>query len=120
VLANAGAWHQWTTPRYEDPVPEPIAFLATGPQGSTYAGFNSGFQSKDGDGGWEEHSFVRIDRPFISITGVGDETNEPPESWVTGFLTSVGAGNKLLTWTPIHRPCTRRWTFTNVIPRSSR
>jgi len=100
VHIAAGAWQQFTVIRYEEPVPEPVAFFATGPQGPEYAGFRSGFQSKDGDAGWPEHSWAGIDRPYMFVSGVGDETNEPPEARTAAFLTSVGAGNKFLVWDP--------------------
>ncbi len=104
VHVNAGAWQQWDagSQRYHEPVRGPVAFFAAGPQGPEYAGFNSGFQSRDGDAedgtGWDEHSWVGIERPYMFVTGVGDETNEPPESRVAGFLTSVGNDNKFLLW----------------------
>lgn len=101
VHVNAGAWQQWQTdaPRYdEDTLREPVAFFAAGPQGPEYAGFGSGFQSRDGDAGWTEHSWTSIERPFMFVTGVGDETNEPPETRVAGFLTSSGNDNKYLLW----------------------
>ena len=90
-LANAGAWQQWETGTVpiDERVDEPVAFMATGVQGPMYAGFPTGFQPD---------SFAGIDRPFLSITGVGDETGEPPETRVTNWLTSVGAGDKVLSW----------------------
>lgn len=82
VLANAGAWQQWEPggPRYNERSDAPIAFLATGVQGPMYAGFRSGFQSPGGHSAVAEHSFAGIDRPFMFITGVGDETGEPPDT----------------------------------------
>jgi len=99
VLANAGAWQQWSadTLQYQERNDTPIAFLATGVQGSMYAGFNSGFQSPGSAGGFPEHSYAGIDRPFLFITGVGDETGEPPESRVAAWLTSR-PGDKVLLW----------------------
>jgi hypothetical protein len=90
VLANAGATQQWLEggPIYNERDDRPIAFLATGPQGPLYAGFKSGFGST---------SFVGMDRPFMFISGVGDETGEPPESRTTGWLRSP-ASNKVLSW----------------------
>ena len=90
VLAAAGASQQWLEggPIYSERDSRPIAFLASGPQGPLYAGFNSGFQS---------NSFVEVDRPFMFITGVGDETGEPSETRTTGWLTSA-SGNKVLSW----------------------
>jgi hypothetical protein len=99
VLANAGAWQRWTpgAPQYDERNDAPIAFLATGVQGPMYAGFRSGFQSPGTHRAITEHSFVGIDRPFMFITGVGDETGEPPEARVTAWLTSP-SGNKALVW----------------------
>ena len=99
VLANAGAWQQWTAtgPRYDEKDDTPIAFLASGVQGPMYAGFHSGFHSPGEYAGLNEHSFKYMDRPFVFITGVGDETGEPPEARATGWLTSI-PGNKLLLW----------------------
>ena len=90
VLASAGAWQKWVVggTQYDERDDRPIAFIASGPQGPVYAGFASGFQSASYDG---------IERPFLFITGAGDETGEPPESRVTGWLRSV-AGNKALSW----------------------
>lgn len=100
VHVNAGAWQQWTTDseKYRDRIHEAVAFFAAGPQGPEYAGFGSGFQSKDGDAGWDVHSWAEIERPFMFVTGIGDETNEPPESRVAAFLSSVGNGNKYMLW----------------------
>jgi hypothetical protein len=101
VLANAGAWQQWKPggprQRYNERNDAPIAFLATGVQGPMYAGFHAGFQSPGTHSAITEHSFVGIDRPFMFITGVGDETGEPPEARVTAWLTSR-PGNKTLLW----------------------
>lgn len=99
VLANAGAWQQWEPngPQYNERNDTPIAFLATGVQGPMYAGFDSGFQSPGSHRGVAEHSFAGIDRPFLFISGVGDETGEPPETRLTAWLTSV-SGNKVLVW----------------------
>ena len=90
VLSNAGAFQQWVTggTRYEERDDRPIAFLASGPQGPMYAGFASGFQTT---------SFLKIDRPFMFITGVGDETGEPIPTRVIGWITSI-PGNKALVW----------------------
>jgi predicted dienelactone hydrolase len=102
VLANAGAWQQWEPdgPRYYERNDAPIAFLATGVQGPMYAGFGSGFQSPGSHRGTAEHSFAGIDRPFMFITGVGDETGEPPETRVTAWLTSL-PGDKVLVWNTV-------------------
>ena len=99
VLANAGAWQQWMpgAPRYDERNDAPIAFLATGVQGPMYAGFQAGFQSPGTHRAIAEHSFVGIDRPFMFITGVGDETGEPPEARVTAWLTAA-PGGKALVW----------------------
>lgn len=90
VLANAGAFQQWVKggKKYNTRVDAPIAFMASGPQGPLYAGFNSGFQST---------SYEAIDRPFLFMTGMGDETGEPSEARVTGWLRSL-PGNKALSW----------------------
>ena len=90
VLSNAGAFQQWVPDgtRYVERDDRPIAFLASGPQGPMYAGFNSGFQTT---------SFAGMDRPFMFITGTGDETGEPIPTRVTGWITSI-AGNKALVW----------------------
>lgn len=99
VLANAGASQQWEPngPVYNERNDAPIAFMATGPQGPMYAGFSSGFQSPGSHRGVTTHSFAAIERPFLFITGVGDETGEPPETRVTAWLTSL-PGNKALVW----------------------
>ena len=99
VMVNAGAWQQWkpTAPQYRARDDRPIAFLATGVVGPSYAGWDFGFQSPGPHPAITEHSFVDIDRPFMFITGVGDETGEPPETRLTPWLTSV-PGNKVLVW----------------------
>jgi hypothetical protein len=98
VLANAGAWQQWDedAPRYDEIDARPIAFMASGPQGPMYAGFRSGFQSAPFDGILRS-SYAAIARPFLFITGVGDETQEPPEARVTGWLSAL-PGEKFLSW----------------------
>jgi hypothetical protein len=53
-----------------------------------YAGFSTGFQS---------NSFRGVDRPYMFITGVGDETGEPSETRTLGWLTSI-PGMKVLSW----------------------
>jgi predicted dienelactone hydrolase len=99
VLANAGAWQRWRpgAPQYDERNDAPVAFLATGVQGPMYAGFQSGFHSPGVHRAIAEHSFAGIDRPFMFITGVGDETGEPPEARVTAWLTST-PGDKVLLW----------------------
>ena len=99
-LAAAGATQQWAAggPTYDERDDRPIAFLATGVQGPMYAGFNSGFQSPGSVVRVARHSFAGIDRPFLFVTGVGDETGEPPESRVTAWLTSQSAHDKVLAW----------------------
>jgi hypothetical protein len=89
VLANAGAAQRWEGPTFHETTPEPIAFLATGPQGPTYAGFSSGFA--------DASSFAAIDRPFLFVTGMGDLTGEPVPTRVTAWLTAP-AGQKTLLW----------------------
>jgi hypothetical protein len=90
-LANAGAWQQWdgAGTRFDERDERPMAFLASAPQGPMYAGFPTGFQAD---------SYIGIDRPFLFITGVGDETGEPSEARSAGWLTSIGDGDKLLSW----------------------
>jgi predicted dienelactone hydrolase len=98
ALANAGAWQQWLegARRYDETDLRPIAFIASAPQGPMYAGFNSGFQAAPFDG-IKTSSYAGIDRPFLFITGVGDETGEPPESRVTAWLSAL-PGKKVLSW----------------------
>jgi hypothetical protein len=90
-LANAGAWQLFEPAggRIVERDERPVAFLASGVQGPVYAGFSTGFQAD---------SYIGIDRPFLFITGVGDETGEPSEARVAGWLTSAGAGDKFLSW----------------------
>jgi predicted dienelactone hydrolase len=90
VHANAGATQQWVEGGtvYNERDSRPIAFLASGPQGPLYAGFSTGFQS---------NSFIGVDRPYMFITGVGDETGEPSETRTLGWLTSI-PGMKVLSW----------------------
>ncbi|HMG23201.1 MAG TPA: hypothetical protein VK607_17820 [Kofleriaceae bacterium] len=96
ALALAGATRQFAGPPHHDADPRPLAFLATGPHGPDYAAFEDGFH---------EDSFHDIDaRPFLWITGRGDETgddgepqHEPSEARTAGWLTST-RGNKLLSW----------------------
>jgi pimeloyl-ACP methyl ester carboxylesterase len=97
-LVNAGAWQQWlqTSPKYFTIDARPIAFIASGTQGPMYAGFRSGFQAAPFDGN-KRSSYAGIGRPFLFITGVGDETQEPPESRVTAWLSSL-RGGKVLSW----------------------
>jgi predicted dienelactone hydrolase len=95
-LALAGAVRQFAGPPRNSIDTRPIAFLASGPQGPDYAGFDTGFR---------EDSFHAIDaRPFLWITGRGDETgdedapqHEPSEARASGWLTST-RGDKLLSW----------------------
>jgi hypothetical protein len=91
VLANAGAYQQWLEggPVYHEVAEAPIAFFAAAPQGPTYAGFGGGFD--------EVTSFVEISRPFLFITGVGDETGEPVPTRTTAWFT-MQPENKLLVW----------------------
>ena len=98
ALANAGARQQFVDggPLYDERDDAPVAFLATGVQGPMFAGFHSGFQPAAPE--LDRHSFTSIDRPFMFITGVGDETGEPPESRVTAWLTAQGTGDMYLSW----------------------
>jgi pimeloyl-ACP methyl ester carboxylesterase len=91
VLANAGASQQWLEggPVHNEVDPRPLGFLATAPQGPTYAGFGSGFD--------EERSFLEIGRPFLFVTGMGDETGEPIPTRLTAWLTAQ-PHNKVLAW----------------------
>lgn len=90
VLSNAGATQRWVVggPTYSSPVPGVVAFLASGVQGPMYAGFQTGFQPD---------SFTSIDRPFMFITGVGDETGEPSAARTAAWLTAQ-PGDKELLW----------------------
>ena len=82
--------------RYRNGDPRPVAFLATGPHGPDYASFRDGFR---------EDSFHEIDsRPFLWISGRGDETgavgasnHEPSEARTAAWLTST-RGGKYLSW----------------------
>jgi predicted dienelactone hydrolase len=98
ALAAAGAWQQWFegARRFDETDPRPMAFIASGPQGPMYAGFGSGFQAAPFDG-IKRSSYAAIERPFMFITGVGDETQEPPEARVTAWLSSL-PGDKVLSW----------------------
>lgn len=95
-LALAGAVRQFAGPIHRDGDPRPLAFLATGPHGPDYAAFEDGFH---------EDSFHEIDaRPFLWISGRGDETgddgepqHEPSEARTAGWLTST-RGDKFLSW----------------------
>ena len=100
ALANAGARQQFVDdgPVYDERNDTPIAFLATGVQGPMYAGFQSGFQPADPASGSAVDSFGGIDRPFMFITGVGDETGEPPESRTAAWQTAQGNGYLYLSW----------------------
>ena len=91
VLANAGASQQWVEggPIFNEEDERPIAFMATAPQGPTYAGYRSGFD--------EERSFLGIERPFLFVTGMGDKTGEPVPTRLTAWITSE-PGNKALVW----------------------
>jgi hypothetical protein len=95
-LTLAGAVRVFNSGAHRDGDPRPVAFLATGPHGPDYASFEDGFR---------EDSFHEIDsRPFLWISGRGDETgavgadnHEPSEARTAGWLTST-RGNKLLSW----------------------
>jgi hypothetical protein len=89
VLANAGATQRWGGgPVYQETSSWPIAFLAASPQGPMDASFNSGFGVS---------SFDDVDRPFMFITGAGDETGEPPAARTTAWFQSQ-PGSKFLSW----------------------
>lgn len=100
ALANAGARQQFVDggPLYDERDEAPLAFLATGVQGPTYAGFQSGFQPAEVGTGSALHSFAGIDRPFMFITGIGDETGEPPESRTSAWLTAQSTSDLYLSW----------------------
>jgi hypothetical protein len=95
-LVLAGAVRVFPSGQHRDSDPRPVAFLATGPHGPDYASFQDGFR---------EDSFHEIDaRPFLWITGRGDETgavgaanHEPSEARTAGWLTST-RGGKYLSW----------------------
>lgn len=93
VLLNAGAWQRWVPGGkvYRERDNRPIAFLATGLVGPTYANWSmTGFP--------EGKSFRNIDRPFAFITGVRDKTRgRPPEAQVASWLT-VKPDNKYLSY----------------------
>ena len=100
ALANAGARQQFVDggPLYDERDEAPLAFLATGVQGPMYAGFQSGFQPAEVGTGSAVHSFAGIDRPFMFITGIGDETGEPPESRTSAWLTAQSTSDLYLSW----------------------
>jgi acetyl esterase/lipase len=95
-LVLAGAVRQNAGPEHRARDLRPVAFIATGPHGPDYGFFEDGFH---------EDSFNEIDaRPFLWITGRGDETgrvgdanHEPSETRTAGWLTST-RGNKFLSW----------------------
>lgn len=88
VQANAGAWQQWGSHRYSERVEGVRAFMGSGMQGPTYAGFGNGFQ---------HDSYYGIDRPMLTITGRGDYTGEPSASKASSFLMSA-RNDKFLSW----------------------
>lgn len=70
-------------------VPGAVAFIADSPRGPEYAGFKSGLG---------EDSYYSIDtRPFLSFSGRGDETGEPAESRLAGWI-AAKPGGKYLSW----------------------
>lgn len=95
-LVLAGAVRQFAGGLHRDRDHRPLAFIATGPHGPDYASFGDGFR---------EDSFHEIDaRPFLWISGRGDETgavgaanHEPSEARTAGWLTST-RGGKYLSW----------------------
>jgi hypothetical protein len=91
-LANAGAWRQFTPtgPVYTNQKSAlPIAFFGYSSMGPAYAGFEGGFQSKSFDG-------IGL-RPFLTITGKGDDHGKTSEARTTAFIRAK-PGNKFLSW----------------------
>jgi dienelactone hydrolase len=116
ALANAGARQQFVDggPIYDERDEIPLAFLATGVQGPMYAGFQSGFQPAEVTTGSALHSFAGIDRPFMFITGIGDETGEPPRAGPPHGSPLRAPATCTCRGTPIAAPSTRRWTSTSA------
>lgn len=87
IAGTTQQYGQYKVPQVD--VPGAVAFIADSPRGPAYAGFNSGLG---------EDSYYSIDtRPFLFFTGRGDETGEPAESRLAGWIASK-PGNKLLSW----------------------
>lgn len=91
VYSHAGLTRQWgnhTEP--PTPIAGVVAFTADAPQGPSYAGFSGG--------GFGEDAYYAIDaRPFMFFSGRGDETGEPAEARLAGWIAST-PGNKYLSW----------------------
>lgn len=91
VFSHAGVTRQWGGhSEAPTPIAGVVAFTADAPQGPGYAGFQGG--------GFGEDAYYAIDaRPYMFFSGRGDETGEPAESRVTGWIAST-PGNKFLSW----------------------
>lgn len=89
-LSMLGATQQWVPSAgpYTHLDPRVDAVLAASPQGPRAAGFASGFGN---------HAFETIDRPMLSITGMGDDTGEPARSRRLAYESAV-AGDQWLSW----------------------
>ena len=89
-LSMLGATQQWvqTAGPYTHVDPRVDAVLAASPQGPRSAGFASGFGNR---------AFETIDRPMLSVTGVGDDTGEPPRARRAAYETAI-AGDQWLSW----------------------
>ncbi|MFN0253273.1 MAG: alpha/beta hydrolase family protein [Kofleriaceae bacterium] len=89
-LSMLGATQQWvpTAGPYTHIDPRVDAVLAASPQGPRNAGFASGFGNR---------SFETIDRPMLSVTGMGDDTGEPARSRRAAYETAL-PGDQWLSW----------------------
>ena len=127
AIRRARPW-RWPTPAPGSSswTTAPSTTSATTPQspssppacrGRCIAGFHSGFQPADAATGSASHSFGGIDRPFMFITGVGDETGEPPESRTTAWLTAQGTGDLYLSWDTDRRAVHETMDIDNATPR---
>lgn len=92
VLANAGAWRRFDPegPKVTNQISLlPIGFFGLSTMGPDYAGFGAGFQSE---------SYNDIDeRPFLTITGKGDNHGKTSEARTTAFMRAEPEG-KFLSW----------------------
>ncbi len=90
--ANAGAWrrfHPSADKVFFQKTLKPVAFFGYSTMGPDYAGFDGGFQSD---------SYNKIDeRPFLTITGKGDNHGKTSEARTTAFIMAE-AGEKYLSW----------------------